>query len=105
MSDIPAWLHIAESSARVLLPIVACLAAIVGWKSYHQRRLADNRAEWWRRVSNAIDLCATDDDRIGRNTGMTLMNHLLTDPTATQADAKMLEDVVNTLINEIVHRP
>lgn len=105
MSDIPAWLQFVEIGARALLPLVAVGAAIIGWKSYHQRRLADNRAEWWRRVSNAIELCATADDQIGRNTGMTLMNHLLRDPTATQDDAEMLEEVVNTLINEIVDLP
>jgi hypothetical protein len=105
MFELPAWMQVLESSARMVLPIVAVVAAVVGYLSYRQRRLADNRAEWWRRVSRAIELCATAEDQIGRNTGMTLMNHLLTDPTTTQGDAEMLAEVVDSLIDEIVARP
>lgn len=104
MTELPMWLQIIEACARILLPVVAVTAAVVAYLSYRQRRLADNRSEWWRRVASAIELCATAEDKIGRNTGMTLMNHLLKDPTATQADAAMLAEVANELIDEIVER-
>lgn len=105
MFELPAAMQVIESIARMLLPFVGVGAAVVAFLSYRQRRLADNKAEWWRRVSRAIELCATAEDQIGRNTGMTLMNYLLTDPTTTQEDAEMLADVVDTLINEIVALP
>lgn len=104
MFELPTWMQVFESVARMLLPLVAIVAAGVAYLSYRQRRLADNKAEWWRRVSKAIELCATAEDQVGRNTGMTLMNHLLTDPTTVQEDAAMLADVVDSLINEIVDR-
>lgn len=105
MYELPAWMQVLESIARMLLPLVAISAATVAFLSYRQRRLADNKAEWWRRVSRAIELCATAEEQIGRNTGMTLMNHLLTDPTTTQEDAAMLADAVDSLIDEIVDLP
>lgn len=104
MFELPAWMQVFESVARMLLPLVAIGAAGVAYLSYRQRRLADNKAEWWRRVSRAIELCATSDDQVGRNTGLTLMNHLLNDPTTTQEDATMLAEAVDTLIDEIVDR-
>lgn len=85
--------------------VAGLVAAGVAWRSLAQRKLADDRSEWWRRASNAIDLCARSDDQVGRNTGMTLLTHLLHDPTVTQSDAKMLQETVDTLIDEIVSQP
>lgn len=105
MNDLPEWMQWVEACTRALLPVIALLAAFVAYKSYRQRRVADNRSEWWRRVSDAIELCTTSEEQVGRNTGMALMTHLLKDTTATQVDAKMLGDVVDSLIDEIVDQP
>lgn len=97
-------LTLAEPFAPYSTALVALVAGLIAWISYRHRRIADNRAEWWRRAQYAIDLTCTDDDKIGRNTGMRLLNHLLKDRSATQADAELLEDTVDALVDEVVAR-
>lgn len=109
MTPVPDWLVILQVGVQVLgslvamtVPVIAVGGAVVAFLSYRQRRIADNRAEWWRRTSNAIELCATPGPKIGRRTGMQLLTEMLKDPTATRMDAQMLDRVVSTLIDEIV---
>lgn len=97
-------LALVESFAPYSTALVALVAGVIAWVNYRHRRIADNRAEWWRRTQYAIDLTCTDDDKIGRNTGMRLLTHLLKDRSATQADAELLEDTVDALVDEVVAR-
>lgn len=83
---------------------VAIIAGIIAWETYKHRRIADNRAEWWRRTQYAIDLVTADDDRIGRNTGLALLALLAKDPDPTDRDLKLIKEITSNLINEILLR-
>lgn len=97
-------LTLARPFAPYSTAAIAAIAGVIAWFSYRHRRIAHNRAEWWRRAQYAIDLVCTEDDKVGRNTGMRLLTHLLKDPSSTQSDAELLEDTVDSLIDEVVSR-
>lgn len=81
--------------------IVGAIAAIIALFTLSHRRRADSRAEWWRRVEYAMDL-TREDDRVGRNTGMQLLIHLLDDRRWDPTGVTMLDEVNETLIQEIL---
>lgn len=99
MSDLPVWV---QWVGELGIPTIALGAALVTWASYRQRRAADRKAEWWRRAQYALDLMMEHRNVVRLNTGMELVNSLLDDPTATQEDAKMLAQVVDTAITMMV---
>ncbi|WP_406245406.1 hypothetical protein ACI7YT_10100 [Microbacterium sp. M] len=84
--------------------VVAAIAGLIAWRSHSHRRLSDNRAEWWRRTQYTLDLLMSSDDPLKRNTGMSLLGHIIADPTATQADAALLKDTVNALVTDIINQ-
>lgn len=115
--DFPVWLGAMLTLAAPFAPYATALVAIIAsWIAFStlkhrrqadqetlaQREAADKKAEWWRRVQFAIRLVTVESDKIGRNTGMTLLTHLVKDPSSTADDAALLVDTVNTLIDEIV---
>ncbi|BAU96770.1 hypothetical protein N24_2508 [Corynebacterium suranareeae] len=81
---------------------VAALAGIIAWRNYKHRRISDNRAEWWRRTQYAIDLITSDDDRIGRSTGLALLSHLIEDSEPTTRDLELIREVTRKLMEEIL---
>lgn len=91
-----------EPVAPFSTAFVAVVAGCIAWASHRHRRISDNRAEWWRRSQYAIDLVCRDNDKVGRNTGMTLLNHQLEDVSAARADLQMLDRTVYSLIQEVV---
>lgn len=84
------------------VPFVAAGGAAVAWFSYRQRRIADNRAEWWRRASYALDLTKTLEPELGRNTGMELLTALQADETVGQTERDLLKSATSVLLAEIV---
>lgn len=104
---IDGWLRCLAIWARPFAPFstaaIALVASVIALLSYRQRRHADNRAEWWRRVQAAIDLL-TEDEKIGRRSGLVLMGHLFADNGPTKKDLRMLMDVGSTLISEVIDR-
>ena len=66
----------------------AFVAAMIALSSLSHRRRADSRAEWWRRVEYAMDL-TREEGKVGRNTGMQLLTHLLDDRRWDEVDVKM----------------
>lgn len=108
MSGVPVWLQtalalaqVASALVAVLVPIVAVIGAVVAFLSYRQRRLADNRAEWWSRASLALELSRTREPLLGRNTGMQMLTSLLSDESVGQADRELLRDATDALLEEI----
>ncbi|WP_394214864.1 hypothetical protein [Brachybacterium vulturis] len=92
-----------EPFAPYATAVVAFVAAAIALFNLHHRRQADSRAEWWRRVEYAMDL-TREEDKVGRNTGMQLLNHLLDDERWDEADVKMLSDANEILISELVDK-
>ena len=83
--------------------IVGAIAAAIALFTVSHRRRADSRAEWWRRVEYAVDL-TREDDKVGRNTGMQLLVHLLDDRRWDPTDVTMLDEANEILVQEILER-
>ncbi|MDN6303091.1 MAG: hypothetical protein ACTHV2_07410 [Brachybacterium sp.] len=81
----------------------AFVAAMIALSSLSHRRRADSRAEWWRRVEYAMDL-TREEGKVGRNTGMQLLTHLLDDRRWDEVDVKMLSEANEILISEVVDK-
>jgi hypothetical protein len=95
------FLRLLKPFAPYSTALVAAIAGVIAWRSHRHRRLSDNRAEWWRRTQYTLDLLMSS-DTLKRNTGMSLLAHIIADPTATQADAKLLKGTVNALVTDII---
>lgn len=99
MIELPFWM---QAVGALGVPVVALLGALVAFISYLQRRSADNRAEWWRRVQFGVEL-ARENDRVGRNAGLELLTALIgPDKRVEPADAEMLRQISGTLVQELV---
>lgn len=61
--------------APFCIPLVATVAAWVAYRSYKQRRDADNRAEWWRQVVMVLNV-ARDEDVEVQTGGLALLSRL-----------------------------
>lgn len=96
-------LGLLEPFAPYSTAVVAFSAAVIALFTLHHRRLADSRAEWWRRVEYAMDL-TREEDKVGRNTGMQLLTHLLDDQRWDEVDVKMLSEANEILISEVVDK-
>lgn len=97
------WIDILLSLAPFSTAIVGGVAALIALFTLGHRRRADSRAEWWRRVEYALDL-TREVDRVGRNTGMQLLIHLLDDRRWDANDVRMLHEANEILVLEILER-
>lgn len=96
-------LGLLEPFAPYATAAVAFVAAAIALFSLHHRRQAGSRAEWWRRVEYSMEL-TREEDKIGRNTGMQLLTHLLDDKRWDQVDVKMLSEANDILISELLDK-
>lgn len=96
------WFAWAKPIAPFSTAIVATAAGLIALVSYRQRRLADDRAEWWRRAQYALDLIMVDSEQLGRKPGMKLLDHLVEDSKVTSRDAAMLKNAVKAIADEVV---
>lgn len=94
-------LGLLEPFAPYATAVVACVAAAIALFSLHHRRQADSRAEWWRRVEYSMEL-TRERDKVGRNTGMQLLTHLLDDKRWDEVDVRMLSEANDILISELL---
>lgn len=92
-----------EPFAPYATAAAAFVAAMIALNSLSHRRQADSRAEWWRRVEYAMDL-TREEGKVGRNTGMQLLTHLLDDKRWDEVDVKMLSEANEILISEVVDK-
>lgn len=95
-------LGLLEPFAPYATAVAALIAAVIALFTLDHRRRADSRAEWWRRVEYAMDL-TREMDKVGRNTGMQLLNHLLDDRRWDPADVRTLAEANEILISELVN--
>ena len=112
LMTLPYWLEVVRAIGptvgSLLLFATALTAAIVGWKtyrqrkeaddlSYRQRKKADDRAEWWRRTQWAVDY-ASDEREEKAAIGLAALDMLQVSPLATADDRELL----NTLYGQII---
>ncbi len=79
----PMW---AEYSAAIATLLAATGAGAIAWRSISNRKQADIKAEWWRRVQYAIDKCHSKDlNEVGL--GITMLGMLSSEePYTSQLD-------------------
>lgn len=111
-AQLPMWLEVVRALGGglgpVLLFLTALTAAAIAWKTYSQRKVADDlsyqqrkeadeREEWWRRTQWAIDYAA-DEHEEKAAIGLAALDMLQISPLAT-ADDRML---IDTLYRQII---
>lgn len=89
-------MQIAIVSAPLGLMAIGLLGAIVAYISYRQRRRADVRAEWWRRVQFAIEMACSDDAETSR-IGTELLAALGKQGEATPNDMRLLAEILRII--------
>lgn len=94
-------LGLLEPFAPYATSVAALVAAVIALFTLDHRRRADSRAEGWRRVEHAMDL-TREQDQVGRNTGMQLLDHLLDDTRWDEVDVRTLAEADQILITEVV---
>lgn len=96
IGELPTWVQILIAVAPLGVLVVgitggfvALIGAGVAFLSYLQRRKADMRAEWWRRVQFATSATVSEDVREGR-IGDELLAALVEAEPATKPDKQLL---------------
>lgn len=97
------WIDILLSLVPFSTAMVGGVAALIALFTLGHRRRVDSRAERWRRVEYAMDL-TREVDRVGRNTGMQLLIHLLDDRRWDTNDVRMQHEANEILVLEILER-
>lgn len=99
VEELPAWLQIAIAVGPVGLLLVGLVGSGVAYSSYRQRRHADRRAEWWRRVQFAVEMALSDDPETSR-VGAELLGALGTIDEATSKDTRLLKQILRIIRDE-----
>lgn len=97
------WWQLASAWTPFFVLLGAVLAAVVGWRTLRQRtvadalaleqkRVADGRAEWWRRTQWALDH-ALDKDPSTRALGLVALGTLAASELAPVEELEMLESM------------
>lgn len=98
---LPYWMEVVRAIGpavgSLLIFATAATAAIVAWKTYRQRKEADERAEWWRRTQWAIDYASDHDLEKGR-IGLRTLRFLMSSDLASPEDKSMVKDVLAVTI-------
>lgn len=112
VTALPYWMEVVRAIGpalgSLLLFATAATAAIVAWKTYRQRKAADelalrqrkeadDRAEWWRRAQWAIDYASDRDDERTR-IGIRALDHLLVSDLATAEDIVLIRGILDAVI-------
>lgn len=69
------WWEILGALGPLAVLAAAILTFIIGWKTLEQRRMADQRSEWWNRAQWAIEASMSDDPR-RQETGLGVLDLL-----------------------------
>ena len=130
LMTLPYWLEVVRAIGptvgSLLLFATALTAAIVGWKTYRQRKeaddlsyrqrktadeldyqqrkKADDRAEWWRRTQWAVDYAA-DEREEKAAIGLAALDMLQVSPLATADDRELLNTLYGQIIAARASRP
>lgn len=103
MRGLAQWAEPLAGFTPLLTAAVAAAALVVGLhnlqvarRSLEQRRTADDRAEWWRRVQSAVDL-VTAEDRTFSASGSQLLRGLLRDKKISREEVTLLEELTGSL--------
>lgn len=99
VEELPPWLQIVIAVGPVGLLLVGLVGSGVAYSSYRQRRHADMRAEWWRRVQFAIEMALSDDPETSR-VGAELLGVLGTIDEATAKDTRLLKQILRIIRDE-----
>lgn len=91
------WALYVQALTPALAALLAALASVVAYVTYRQRKLADDRAEWWRRVQYAMELVLSNSGK-KTETGMQLLDHMSKDKRSLQADLDMIQDVGKVMV-------
>lgn len=109
---LPMWMEVVRALGAglgpVLLFLTALIAAIIGWKTYRQRKTADDlsyrqrkeadeREEWWRRTQWAIDYAA-DEHEERAAIGLAALDMLQVSSLATTDDRMLLYTLYRQII-------
>ncbi|PZU04696.1 MAG: hypothetical protein DI630_00850 [Gordonia sp. (in: high G+C Gram-positive bacteria)] len=71
---------------RALTPFLAAIVAILGvYWTINQKDTSDRRAEWWRRVTWAIERTESEDDAVA-SIGFMVLGELLESKLATPSE-------------------
>jgi hypothetical protein len=101
VTALPYWMEVVRAigpaAGSLLVFLTAAIAAIVAWKTYRQRKAADERAEWWRRTQWAIDYASDHDLEKGR-IGLRTLRFLMSSDLASPEDKSMVKDVLAVTI-------
>ena len=85
----------------VLAPTGVFFVALVAYRAYRQRLLADKRDQWWTRAQWAIDT-ALDTNVDVKLTGLTVLTSLKADSLATPEDVALFDSISGGIQTEIV---
>lgn len=122
-AQLPLWIEVVRAIGptigSLLLVATAATAAIIAWrtyrqrkdadekvyhqrkeadeKAYRQRKDADERAEWWRRAQWAIDY-ASDPDTEKVRIGLRTLRFLLTSDLASPEDKALVRALLDVVI-------
>lgn len=106
-TDLPQWLGMIRAAGLGLGPLLtfaaALIAAKIAHRAYRQRKEADERAEWWRRVQWALEY-ASDPDAEKVRIGLRALNHLVDSSLANDDDKDMVRDVLDEVIDVAAER-
>ncbi|MEX5237892.1 hypothetical protein [Kocuria arenosa] len=120
---LPYWMEVVRAIGptigSLLVFATALTAAIVGWKTYRQRKeaddlsyrqrktadeldyrqrkKADDRAEWWRRTQWAVDY-ASDPDVERARIGVRALDYLMVSELATEEDIALIRGILSAVI-------
>lgn len=109
---LPYWMEVVRAIGpafgSLLAVLAAIAAAVIAYRayrqreradglSYRQRKVADERAEWWRRTQWTIDY-ASDPDEEKVRIGLRTLRFLLSSDLASEEDKAMVRALLTVVI-------
>lgn len=99
VAELPTWVQVAIAVGPIGLLVVGLVGGFVAYLNYRQKRRADIRAEWWRRVQFAIEMAFSDDPESSR-VGTELLAALAKQRESTSNDTRLLEEILRIIRGE-----
>lgn len=96
------WAEVAQPLAPFITLAVGTVAGLIAWRSHLHRRMADSRAEFWRRTQYALDLIVSAEDSGRRNIGMSLVRSLQDNASTVPEDLNLLRAAVSTAMAAVL---
>ena len=109
-SELPYWVELIRALAPGGALLVASVAALIAWRSHvrqkeanARQRLADRRAEFWRRMVWAIEQVA-DRNIFTANMGMATLTFLAKSDLARDEDLELLRVISELAIERVTQQ-